>query len=179
MNNNAVAVFAEWGRMVRTIDAKGSAHPASRWNRRRATAGRTTRPRGPRRQAAVLVEFAIVFPILFLAIIGIIEFGRAVMVQQIVTNAAREGARRAIVPEATNDDVTTLVDNYLVATGLGAANRQITLLDGAGQALDLTDANSHDPIMVRVTVPYSEVGFGIYTYFAESTMGAVVQMRKE
>jgi Flp pilus assembly protein TadG len=127
-----------------------------------------------------MVEFAIVLPIFILAIIGIIEFGRAVMVQQILVNAAREGARRAIIPGATNDEVTTLVDNYLVNASLGAPGRQIGILDENDGALDLAEANSHDLIQVVVAVPYNEVGFRISTFFDESaTFGATVQMRKE
>ena len=138
-----------------------------------------TRCAGAKRRGIAMTEFVVVFPILFLAIIGIVELGRAVMVQQIVTNAAREGARRAVVPEATNDVVNTLVDNYLVQTSLGADTRTIEILGGDGQALDLSTANPKSVITLRVSVPYREVGFGIYTYFADSTMGAAVQMRKE
>jgi Flp pilus assembly protein TadG len=134
--------------------------------------------RGSRR-GAVAAEAAIVLPIFILAIIGIIEFGRAVMVQQILTNAAREGARRAIIQGATNDEVTELVGNYIDA-GIGTSpSREIGILDASDGALDLEDANSHDLIKVVVTVPYDEVGVGISSYFAGKTMGAVCQMRKE
>ena len=47
--------------------------------------------------------------------VGIIEFGRAFMVQQIVTNAAREGARHGVLPGATNAAVTHKVRDYLAA----------------------------------------------------------------
>jgi hypothetical protein len=138
-------------------------------------------PLGPRRTrpGAVLLEFAIVLPIFLLAIIGIIEFGRAVMVQQILTNAAREGARRAIIQGATNDEVTELVGNYVDA-GIGESpSREIGILDANNDSLDLESANSHDMIKVVVTVPYDEVGVGISSYFSGETMGAVCQMRKE
>jgi Flp pilus assembly protein TadG len=124
-----------------------------------------------------MAEFAIVLPVFILAIIGIIEFGRAVMVQQILTNAAREGARRAIVPGATNDEVTQLVDNYLVNASLGAPSRQVGILDEDDGALDLEDANSHDLIQVVVAMPADEI-IPIGSYFT-GTMGAVCQMRKE
>ncbi|MCX7622281.1 MAG: pilus assembly protein [Thermomicrobium sp.] len=44
-----------------------------------------------------LVEFAIVAPLLFLFILGIMEFGWAFYVHSELTNAAREGARYAAV----------------------------------------------------------------------------------
>ncbi|MHB1523003.1 MAG: TadE/TadG family type IV pilus assembly protein [Candidatus Dormibacteria bacterium] len=51
--------------------------------------------RGSRGQSAV--EFALVAPLLFLLIFGIVDFGRAMFYQNEITNAAREGARIAIL----------------------------------------------------------------------------------
>jgi Flp pilus assembly protein TadG len=44
-----------------------------------------------------LVEFAFVAPIFFLLIFAMIDFGRYVYYVQVLNNAAREGARYAIV----------------------------------------------------------------------------------
>jgi len=44
-----------------------------------------------------MVEFALVAPIFFLLLFGLIDFGRYVYYVQILNNAAREGARYAIV----------------------------------------------------------------------------------
>lgn len=44
-----------------------------------------------------LAEFALVAPIFFLLLFGIIDFGRYVYYVQVLNNAAREGARYAIV----------------------------------------------------------------------------------
>ena len=45
-----------------------------------------------------LVEMAVVLPVLLLLIIGMVEFARAWMFQQVITNIAREGARLAVIP---------------------------------------------------------------------------------
>ena len=58
-------------------------------------AARRRRRRRGRGQA--LVEFALVAPIFFLILFSIIEFGRYVFTVQILNEAAREGARYAIV----------------------------------------------------------------------------------
>lgn len=50
-----------------------------------------------RSRGQALVEFALVAPFFFLLLFSIIEFGRAVYYIQILNNAAREGARYAIV----------------------------------------------------------------------------------
>ena len=39
----------------------------------------------------------------FLMVFGMIEFGRAIMVQQVLTNASREGARVAVLGLADAD----------------------------------------------------------------------------
>lgn len=58
-------------------------------------------------RGAAAVEFALILPVLFLVIAGIVDLGRAMYTQSIVTNAAREGARAAIASSATAGDVTT------------------------------------------------------------------------
>src|SRR5206468_2029837 len=64
-------------------------------------------PARRKRGAAAAVEFALVAPVLLLFVLGIIEFGRLMMVEQILTNAAREGARRAVMANATQSDVSS------------------------------------------------------------------------
>lgn len=49
------------------------------------------------------VEFAFVLPILLLLIAGIVDFGRAMYTQSILTNAAREGARAGVMGVAPAD----------------------------------------------------------------------------
>jgi Flp pilus assembly protein TadG len=50
-----------------------------------------------REDGQALAEFALVLPILFFLIAGIIEFGRGWNIKQAVTDASREGARFAVV----------------------------------------------------------------------------------
>ena len=58
---------------------------------------RPARPTRRRRRGQAMVEFALVAPLFFLLLFSIIEFGRAVYYIQMLNNAAREGARYAIV----------------------------------------------------------------------------------
>src|SRR5690606_472052 len=57
------------------------------------------------RRGAAVVEFALISPLFFLLILGMVEYGRLVMVQQILTNASREGARMAVLDGATKASV--------------------------------------------------------------------------
>jgi Flp pilus assembly protein TadG len=60
-----------------------------------------------------LIETAITIPILLLLMVGIFEVGRAFETWQVLSNAAREGARVSVTP--ANDSTTTiaLVRKYM------------------------------------------------------------------
>ena len=76
------------------------------------------------RRGMATLEMLFVLPLLFLILFGIIEFGIVLGRWQAVTNAAREGAREAIVfrqdctAAAVQTDVQTRVDAYLAATNV-------------------------------------------------------------
>ena len=78
------------------------------------------------RRGAAVVEFAVVVPLLLAMVLGIIEVGRLVMVQQILTNGSREGARIAIEDGVETLEVQALVGHYLQTTSVGNAAVTIT-----------------------------------------------------
>jgi len=57
-----------------------------------------------------MVELVLVAPILFLVLLGIVDFGRAIAYDNEVTNAAREGARVAIL--ASNPCNTIIANSH-------------------------------------------------------------------
>jgi len=75
-------------------------------------------------KGATAVEFAIVLSLLITLIFGIIEFGLFIFNRQVITNAAREGARAGIIARPvrlSDDEVKAVVVNfgaqYLVTFG--------------------------------------------------------------
>src|SRR5256885_7822484 len=58
---------------------------------------RTSSRGAKRNRGQAMVEFAVVIPIFLLMLIALFDFGRAVFSYNTLTNAAREGARFAIV----------------------------------------------------------------------------------
>ena len=66
----------------------------------RGRAQGTSRSRGQ-----ALVEFSLMIPIFLLVLISLFDLGRAVFAYNTLTNAAREGARMAIV----NQDIPSIV----------------------------------------------------------------------
>ena len=69
-------------------------------------------------KGAALIEAAVTVPIILLISVGIFEFGRAYQTQQVLTNAAREGARLAVIDGSTDAQVRARVNAYLTAGGL-------------------------------------------------------------
>jgi Flp pilus assembly protein TadG len=62
-----------------------------------------------------MIEMAMTLPLMLLVSVGIFEFGRAFMCWQVLTNAAREGARVAVLPDAEVDNVEARVLAYMAA----------------------------------------------------------------
>jgi Flp pilus assembly protein TadG len=127
-----------------------------------------------RRHAAAAVEFAIVAPLLVLLVLGMIEFGRMLMVQQNLTNGAREGARKAILPGATDSQVQTVIDDYMKGVDISGHTRTITPTTNS--------AASGTTIKVTVSVKYKDVSWlplGAIGFLKDATLSASVQMRKE
>ncbi|MBN1908246.1 MAG: pilus assembly protein [Pirellulales bacterium] len=130
------------------------------------------------RRGAAAVEFAIVAPVFFLMILGMIELGRGVMVQQVITNASREGARLAVLPGTTTADVEERVDGVLEAAGINGAT--IEILDGAGNPLNPADAGYGEVINVTVSIPFDQVSWlPASKYLAGKTLTASTIMRGE
>jgi Flp pilus assembly protein TadG len=109
--------------------------------------------RSKTRIGAAAVEFAIVVPIFLLLVFGIIEFGRAIMVQQILVNATREGARQAVLDGATSAGVVDTVSDYLQGASIDIAQNNISV------SPDPTGVGSREQITVSVSVPFSEVSW--------------------
>jgi len=107
-------------------------------------------PRRRNRRGATVVEFAVVSPLLFLLILAMFEFGRLMMVEQILTNAAREGARRGILEQTTAEDVHTIVTNYLTNTSISGATVAVS-------PSDFRQVGFGDPVTVTVSVPFDQV----------------------
>src|SRR5574340_639680 len=79
-----------------------------------------SRVRGER--GAALVEAAVTIPLLLLIAVAIFDFGRAYQTWQVLTNAAREGARYSVTPGATIAQAQTIVRDYMRNGALPAAD---------------------------------------------------------
>jgi Flp pilus assembly protein TadG len=99
-------------------------------------------------RGAVAAEFAILLPVLLMILFGIIEFGMIMYGRELVTNAAREGARAGIVqgpPKRTGGEIIAIANNFLTGTGVNPADVTFT---SAGEGLT-------NPNTLTVTATYN------------------------
>ena len=114
----------------------------------------TARRRDPSRRGASTVEFAIVAPILFTVVLGIIEVGRGLMAIHLLNNAARAGCRVGVIEGKATSDISTTVTNVLSAQGMTAEGVTVEVNDGSA---DASTAQAGDEITVIVSIPASKV----------------------
>jgi Flp pilus assembly protein TadG len=102
-----------------------------------------------------LVEFALVSVLLLALIFAVLEFGRMMLVYTTIANAARVGARYAIVHGGDSSGTTTVVKGFLKAGTVNTSTATVTVqLPGYP---DGTSANCFTPgcqVTVKVSYPY-------------------------
>jgi hypothetical protein len=106
-----------------------------------------SRSRRSQRGQAV-VEFAFILPLLLLLILGITELGRMIMRTNLLTQAAREGARAAAVG-AIPDSVVARVGNVLYSANITPAS------------IDVAGPDVNNMMQVTVTSDYPVLGSGV------------------
>jgi Flp pilus assembly protein TadG len=129
-----------------------------------------------------IIEASLVLPLLLLVVLGILDFGLLFWRFESVTNAAREGARVAILPGYSTTDVENRVQQYLTDAGL--TDTPVTTVIpptgvdiGGGTCVTMTGA----------TVSYPHTYFlvgGIMGYFGSTSLtttslNATAMMRYE
>jgi Flp pilus assembly protein TadG len=144
-----------------------------------AGASRRGLARSSERKGAVILEFAIVLPVLLMMILGSIEFGRAMMVANLLTSAARDGVRHGTLAIATNSDITGAVEQHLGAMAVSTDHVMIEITVN-GVAGDVSEAETGDAIGVQVTVSYNHVSWLPTPDFLDGTqLQGVAVMRRE
>ena len=117
----------------------------------------TRRALMPRRGAAA-VEFALVAPVFFLVVFGLLESGRMMMLKHAFTDAAREGCRAAGLASSINaDDVEAVVRDHLKSslgnTACNTSKVRVTVPD------TLTSISSETDLTVAVEVNYADASW--------------------
>ena len=103
-----------------------------------STSGRVLAARRRRASGQGLVEFALVFPIFLLLFLALLDLGSAVFTYNSLTNAAREGARLAIV----NQDQASIMLRAKNASAIAEINDPSVKVDFYQQKTDGTPDTS-------------------------------------
>ena len=147
--------------------------------------------RGRGERGATLVEFAVVAPLLFLLLFGVIEFSRAIGAYTTVWTGAREGARYATtsgesdinsgVPRNRDcDGIFAAVQAKAVTSSIAASDTTILWLNPAGVVIadcDGADATYPDPAVLSGGIWATEIPNGsVISVEVQGTFNAVVPL---
>jgi Flp pilus assembly protein TadG len=132
----------------------------------------------------MLVEAAIIMSLLFTLTFGALQYCYVFLKLSQVQNAAREGARIAVLPSTTsNTAVTNRIETLMADAGMpqtSSAYTVSTYVNGAGTTADVSTATSGQPIKLVIAVSYANVqAFGASLVPTPTTLHATVTMTKE
>ena len=133
-----------------------------------------------KQSGTAIVEAAIVLPLLFLMIFGIVECARFMQVQQALTDAAREGARFGVAPTRQTatlpgaSEIDSAVQNFLQSAGISGGIVTVTPVNIVTGTVTTQFRNIH------VEVPYSLLtGLGGWFGVFQVTLSGEALMRNE
>jgi Flp pilus assembly protein TadG len=117
-----------------------------------------------------VIELALTLPLLLVIVMGIFDFGLMFQHYEVVTNAAREGARVAVLPNYTTADAQARAQQYLTSGGLSAS---ATILAVPGQATFGSPAKTVNQVTVTVNYPYTYPFIGPILNLLGGSLGSV------
>lgn len=132
-------------------------------------------------RGAALIETAITIPMVLLVSVAIFEFGRAYQTWQVLTNAAREGARVSILSATTDAQVQSAVRDYMAAGRLpGAATAPVVVERSVPLGPNTSSRITVNyPFNFMVIGPVARLVTRTSTLGSSLTMTAVALMRNE
>ncbi len=146
---------------------------------------RTRRLRRSSRTGTTVVEAAFVLPLFLLLVLGAIEYGWLFFNVQQITNAARQGARVASLPDVSAAQAQAVITEILQRAGLDRYGPTVEVgPDPDGIVVPGYPART--AVRVRITVPTADLRIINMNAFSPTgaglepeTIGATVTMAKE
>lgn len=137
-------------------------------------------------RGAELIEFALVLPLLLMILLGIVDFGFLFQRMQVMTNAAREGARMAVLPGYKPGDVDFRVRDFVRTGGVPTTpeNLKISVTDVPIPTTTTPPPSPMKGIRVEVTYTHQYLFIGpiaklLGGSFASVPVSGVAIMRNE
>ena len=138
-------------------------------------------------RGAALIETAITIPMVLLISVAIFEFGRAYQTWQVLTNAAREGARLAVITENSDAQVSEVISKYMTKGGLPTAEGTKINIQ-RNQPIEATTRTDDSASLITISYPFNFIVLnpvarlvvsGSTTGSSGLTMTSVALMRNE
>jgi len=136
-------------------------------------------------RGTALLETALTLPLMLIVSVGILEFGRAYQTWQVLTNAAREGARVAVLPNEDPSAVQARVLAYMQGGQLSNAN-QATITVNRTATISIGPQNASAsivtvdyPFQFMVLQPVAQLVQSSSTLGGPITISASAEMRNE
>ncbi len=131
-----------------------------------------------RRRGATTVEFALVAPVFFLMTLGIVEIGRACMVTELLTEAARCACRQGVIEGTGSSNIQTTATNYLSSVGINGESANVFVNDTPAGNTNVAGMPAYTEITVIVTVPIGNVTW-TPLWFVNGSLSGQYTMRRE
>jgi Flp pilus assembly protein TadG len=148
------------------------------------------------RRASAVVEFALVAVVLGTVVAGMVELARAIIIKDILTDAARKGASIAVAANKTYSDIQNDVDDVLstdnslpttVANGKATLTVSVATWNAAkstyGADTVVTSStfapNQYDKVSVKVSVNASDLPWLFLNYTKGVLESETVVMMKQ
>ena len=106
--------------------------------------------RNQRRRGAVIVEFALVFMMYLVIVLGLMEFGRCMWTYATVAHAARQAARFCMVRGTINPTTTTEIESVVKRFAVGLEDSKLIV----NTTYDPTDPDFRRGAIIEVEVGY-------------------------
>jgi Flp pilus assembly protein TadG len=138
---------------------------------------RSVRQRRPG-AATTIVEFAMVAPVFFLFVLGIIEIGRACMVTELLTEAARRACRQGVIEGTNSSSIQQAAVNYLSSVGINSETVNVFVNDAPAGSTNVQSMPAYTEITVVVNVPIANVTW-TPLWFVTGNLSGQYTMRRE
>ncbi len=132
-----------------------------------------------RRRAASAVEFAVVAPVFFLIILGLVEIGRACMAVEQLTEAARRGCRAGVVEGTSSAAIKKAATDYLDGVGISGETAGVSINDAPVDSVEASSMPAYTEITVVVSVPVGSCTWVPGGKFLTGSLTGQYTMRRE
>lgn len=150
---------------------------------------------GTRRRGTTLVEFAMVLPVFFTFVFGIVEYGRLQLVSNMLKTACRNGARLGSTEDVTTAEATARVrailaaaldtnDLTVIVKDAGVFDTSGPYPESAAEYTALSDAELDDVdprqlFLVRASVAYNDIALIPFSVLDGVQLSGQALMRHE